>query len=510
MAAQDVVGAAAIADPTAGQWLRQRLDHAIANRQNLVYDSTLSNPDLAKQFCERLQKAGYETEVAYVAVTPATSSLGNASRYLDMLDKDGWGRIAPETEALRKGVPETAHAIEANGLADKVSVYPRGSDPRGADPLYTNQYDKGTKTWAQPIGAREAIEAERGRKWSPQETANFVQRLNELKEHPLRAALPEGMISAIERDGRQVADPTVMPPEAEPASWRDRPHGALNEGHLNTELESARRSAETAVREANEYTRSASADLATAEAGRGERAKEVERQAAGPDREAQLQAAIDADIADIKQGREVPTRQMREAASREASRLEALQAERDVRDRQAESIGPRSRPTARQPNAKPLNARHPNATPPSATRRSAIRPSPTPPSPTPPSATPPSPMRPTAMRRSAMRPSAMRPSAMGPTATPPRAGQLNASPANTSPAECRTPPNSSGRRAAPQQSTQDDGGSAERPPGGRAGPARAAERTAAGGKRPTGKLPSKASPGRRARHSPPRDARQAD
>lgn len=116
--------AIAATDPVARQWATDLLTHSIDNGYNIVYDGTLSRPDVAYALCEQLQAAGYQTEVAYMAVPGAVSQLGNANRYLDMVGESGFGRLAHNHDECYQKVLETAQGIDERRIVRLVDGQP--------------------------------------------------------------------------------------------------------------------------------------------------------------------------------------------------------------------------------------------------------------------------------------------------------------------------------------------------------------------------------------------------
>ena len=327
----DVREAIEVSDPVARQWGQDLLAHAIDQRYNVVYDSTLSRPDAAIELCNRLRAAGYETEVAYVAVPGATSQLGNAARYLDMIRSDEPPRLAFNHDQGYQGVLETADALDANRSADAIGVYRRGGER-----LYFNELDPQSGDWRSPAGARAAIEAERGRAWTAEQTQEFGQRLEALRNDPLADRLPASTVDDIRRSAEPVAYPGLLPTHepasADPPAWRDRQHGALSDVQLSQALAAADRNAAVEAQRVADHARHVAAERerATDPAER----EAVERRQAVPGRlaaeAAEREQAAAAALRDEQQLREA---QAAEVANREA---EERQAHQDEQQRQAE------------------------------------------------------------------------------------------------------------------------------------------------------------------------------
>ena len=198
----------------------------------------------------------------------------------------------------------------------------------------------------------------------------FVRGLDELKAHPLRAALPDSAIGDVARAAREVADPDVFPTDEPAPEWRERPYGALSEAQLDQAIAAARRDAGTEVRRAADHARYVALQRARAEVGDGPNAQDLRQsreaateaapkdeaarkdeaapkdgsartdQAASQDqdREDRLRHAIDDDVAAVGRQQEKLQRAwpgMPPIAKRPARRAGA---ERDVREHQTADV----------------------------------------------------------------------------------------------------------------------------------------------------------------------------
>ncbi len=86
--------------PDASQWAKELRADAIAQRKNLVIDSTMPKAELIKE----LQAKGYQVEVRAVASHRLESELGVDQRFGKGIDQTGYGRYVPEH--LRQDVYE--------------------------------------------------------------------------------------------------------------------------------------------------------------------------------------------------------------------------------------------------------------------------------------------------------------------------------------------------------------------------------------------------------------------
>lgn len=153
-------------DTDARLWVDKTVDYAIEQRLNVVFDSTLSRPEVAQSIIERFHEAGYRVEVAFVAAPEPLSLLGNLQRYSDQAHQKGYGRICERAshDAAYAGVLLVADRIDASRLVDAVHVYRRGGER-----IYTNHLGTDGQ-WVRPAATRAAINAERGRVRNANET----------------------------------------------------------------------------------------------------------------------------------------------------------------------------------------------------------------------------------------------------------------------------------------------------------------------------------------------------
>jgi len=170
LALQEDRSAGTYCHPDAARWVRMAIDHAIDYRLDVVLGTSLGWAEGTQETLQQFRGAGYRVEVVLMAVHEAQSRLGILQRYQDERDAVGYGRLLPTAihDATYTGVLDTADRVDELRLADAVSVYRRG----GGQPLYANQLtDHGQ--WQQPPATRSAMETERGRPWTGEETTRF-------------------------------------------------------------------------------------------------------------------------------------------------------------------------------------------------------------------------------------------------------------------------------------------------------------------------------------------------
>ena len=106
-----------------------------------------------------------------IAVPAAMSNQGILSRYHEQVLDRGHGRLTVQANADRAytGILDLAGAIDNERLADEAGVFRRGE----AAPRYRNALGAAGQWQATPA-LRAAIETERARAWTAQETADFL------------------------------------------------------------------------------------------------------------------------------------------------------------------------------------------------------------------------------------------------------------------------------------------------------------------------------------------------
>ena len=112
----------------AGLAREKLVDHAIANRKNILIESILSNPnDWKMGTILKAKEAGYKIECVALGVHRYLSEVSMFSRYEDQKAINGLG-FAPTLDVHNKAydlLPEIAGKMLENGVADSLCVYNR-------------------------------------------------------------------------------------------------------------------------------------------------------------------------------------------------------------------------------------------------------------------------------------------------------------------------------------------------------------------------------------------------
>lgn len=78
--------------PDASQWATDLHEAAVAQKKNLIIDTTLGNGDSAVTMIKDLQLKGYDVEVRAMATHRLESEVGVDERFTKSLDRDGYSR----------------------------------------------------------------------------------------------------------------------------------------------------------------------------------------------------------------------------------------------------------------------------------------------------------------------------------------------------------------------------------------------------------------------------------
>jgi hypothetical protein len=165
-------------------WFREGIEYCLANRLDMILDTAEDNPKRSRALLARLHepdstgKPACYVRIIWVSTAQAMADLGVLDRYRQERAAFGGGRFVADPDRSYPGVLATAEMIDAGHLADEVYVYARGGRQ-----LYSNVL-VGPSRWAYPANAPTAIDAERERPWTAEETRWFAGRVGELAYEP--------------------------------------------------------------------------------------------------------------------------------------------------------------------------------------------------------------------------------------------------------------------------------------------------------------------------------------
>lgn len=156
------------------------LEHIRSGPHDAVVVDPLGDLEDARGLVRPFAEAGYHVSVVLLAVHDSVSLLGLARRFQEGVDRDGLARwVSPEEHhRTYEALPEVARGLEADPAVHALFVADREGTTvhrgrRGAD-----------GRWEHPPGAAEALEVERRRPPTEEETARFQADLAALRSRP--------------------------------------------------------------------------------------------------------------------------------------------------------------------------------------------------------------------------------------------------------------------------------------------------------------------------------------
>jgi adenylate kinase family enzyme len=175
--------------PDSGRWVEKAIAYAKEQRFNVIIEGTMRDSNVVAATMKSFREAGYEVDARVVATNFQLSEQGILQRYERQKAVRGEGRMTtPEAhQAAYDGLPVTVARIEAEKLADRLTVY-----RRGARMIYENELRDGA--WLRPPQAAAVIEAERARPMTVEEADAYregYRALAAMVREPARRATPE-------------------------------------------------------------------------------------------------------------------------------------------------------------------------------------------------------------------------------------------------------------------------------------------------------------------------------
>jgi UDP-N-acetylglucosamine kinase len=191
------------------RWNAKAESYVAAERYDVVLESVLLDPGDFEEPARRFKAAGYQVEVALVAVHEAVSRFGILERHIRALEAYGYGRLADPGlhGACYQGVLRAAEAIDREDFADRVAVL----RPDGKL-IYGNQRAADGQ-WQQPAKTAEAINWERARPWTVLESRLYLERVSAIERFGLSAPIQWIRDEAVDgaRAVRTLAAPRLHP-----------------------------------------------------------------------------------------------------------------------------------------------------------------------------------------------------------------------------------------------------------------------------------------------------------
>jgi UDP-N-acetylglucosamine kinase len=159
------------------RWMAMAVSYVVSRQLDAVVEYEVGGLDeLAGEF----KAAGYQVEVAIIAVPEAVSRFGVLERHIRALEAYGYGRLADHSQ--EDFVTATAEVSEA--FADQIAVL-----RPDAHVIYRNQRDSAGR-WQQPAKTVDAINWERDRPWTVLESRHFLEAVSALERTALAAPVP--------------------------------------------------------------------------------------------------------------------------------------------------------------------------------------------------------------------------------------------------------------------------------------------------------------------------------
>ncbi|MGW2051989.1 zeta toxin family protein [Streptomyces sp. NPDC001858] len=214
--AADVRTAGALVRPDTAQWQAAVEAHVREMGFDAVVESALSDPDDFRNSSTAYRAAGHRIEVVAVATSEALSQLGIVDRFLTEAAARGRYVSWENHDSCAKNLLNTLAVIEAEPLADRVTVVRRDGTL-----LYANELTP-DGDWRRRPAADRAVRVERARPWTAPETAAFRRELARADRRVHTELTEEDRRLAVQRDGeraaawsepvRRIAQPTTSPP----------------------------------------------------------------------------------------------------------------------------------------------------------------------------------------------------------------------------------------------------------------------------------------------------------
>ncbi|WP_333751811.1 zeta toxin family protein [Streptomyces sp. IBSBF 2394] len=179
--------------PDTSRWQAAVEEHVRANGFDAVVESALADAEEFRTSSAAYRQARHRIEVVAVATAEALSQLGTLDRFLSDPRYVSW----ENHDACAKGILRTLAVIEAEYLADRITVVRRDGTV-----LYDNELRDGT--WRRRTAADRAVVHEQRRPWSAKETAVFHHALTRA-EVRVHRDLHEDERLAVHRDVRRAA-----------------------------------------------------------------------------------------------------------------------------------------------------------------------------------------------------------------------------------------------------------------------------------------------------------------
>ncbi|WP_327071867.1 zeta toxin family protein [Kitasatospora sp. NBC_01302] len=215
--AADVRTAGVMVRADTRRWQAEVEEHVREQHFDAVVESALADPLAFRADARAYRRSGHRIEVVALATAHAWSQLGVLDRSVEQALATGTVRFVSweNLDGCAAALPQTLATIEAEHLADRVTVVRRGGEV-----LYSNELIDGV--WLRAPGAAHAVTAEHGRPWSAVETQAFRATTARAEVRLHTGAVPQHLRLAVQADAeraaalaepvRRIAQPRREPP----------------------------------------------------------------------------------------------------------------------------------------------------------------------------------------------------------------------------------------------------------------------------------------------------------
>lgn len=143
-------------------WVKQTIEAAQQRQVNVVFESTMRQPDLVKQTIGDFRSKGYNTHAIMLAVSPEVSWQGNNLRRENLAATGAPSRLATREahDAAVSGSVQTIEKLEKDRAVDRLTIVNRSGDT-----LYRNELVAGD--WKNAPQAAATLQAYRAQPMQP-------------------------------------------------------------------------------------------------------------------------------------------------------------------------------------------------------------------------------------------------------------------------------------------------------------------------------------------------------
>lgn len=172
---KDSQSAAFYTDLDTGRWVEMLIEEAQKQKLNVILEGTMRQPEVVANTAKSFKEAGYLVDARVLAVKPEVSWQSVHARYEEMLAKGDSPRFTQQAthDMAVNGLLTTLDKLEHEKLADKLSVFSRAGDTLYRNEIIQNEQGR---DWVSEQGARQAVESEREREFTPEQRSEHRSR----------------------------------------------------------------------------------------------------------------------------------------------------------------------------------------------------------------------------------------------------------------------------------------------------------------------------------------------